>query len=88
MNTYEVSWQFQQGDAEWADSFLYQANSVEELGKILRSIKNSNSTWNGKYDENEPDMSVIFAQVLDDDIDDADERDITDELPEDILTEF
>jgi hypothetical protein len=33
-------------------------------------------------------MSVIFAQVLDDDIDDADERDITDELPEDILTEF
>ena len=80
MNTYEVSWQFQQGDAEWADSFLYQANSVEELGKILRSIKNNNY----------PGMtaSVIFAQVLDDDIDDADERDITDELPEDILTEF
>ena len=80
MNTYEVSWQFEQGDAEWADSFLYEAESVEQLGKILRSIKNNNY----------PGMtaSVIFAQVLDDDIDDADERDITDELPEDILTEF
>jgi hypothetical protein len=80
MNTYEVSWQFQEGDAEWADSFLYEAESVEHLGKILRSIKNNNG--------DDPDMSVIFAQVLDDDIDDADERDITDELPEDILTEF
>ncbi len=80
MNTYEVSWQYQEGDAEWADSFLYEAESVEQLGKILRSIKNNNY----------PGMtaSVIFAQVLDDDIDDADERDITDELPEDILTEF
>jgi hypothetical protein len=80
MNTYEVSWQYQEGNAEWADSFLYEAESVEQLGKILRSIKNNNY----------PGMtaSVIFAQVLDDDIDDADERDITDELPEDILTEF
>ena len=87
MNLYEVSWQFEQGDAEWADSFLYEAESIDALGKILRSIKNSNSTWNGKYDENEPDMSVIFAQIIDDDIDDADDRDITDELPEDILAD-
>ncbi len=87
MNTYEVSWQFQQGDAEWADSYLYQANSIEELGKILRSIKNSNSNWNSKCDEDDTDMSVIFAQILDDDLDDADDRDITDELPEDILAD-
>ena len=87
MNLYEVSWQFEQGDAEWCDSFLYEAENVDALGKILRSIKNSNSTWNGKYDENEPDMSVIFAQIIDDDLDDANDRDITDELPEDILAD-
>jgi hypothetical protein len=49
---------------------------------LLRSIKND------KAQDDDTDMSVIFAQILDDDIDDADERDITDELPEDILTEF
>lgn len=87
MNTYEVSWQFTQGNAEWTDSFLYEAKDIKELGNILRSIKNNNGNWNGKYDEDEPDMHVIFAQVLEDDIDDADEREITDELPEDILAD-
>ena len=86
MNTYEVSWQFEQGDLEWADSFLYYAENIETLGQILRSIKNSNTNWNDKYNENEPDMSVIFAQILDDDLD-ADAREITDELPEDLLAE-
>ena len=52
----------------------------------MRSIKNSNTNWNDKYNENEPDMSVIFAQILDDDLD-ADAREITDELPEDLLAE-
>jgi len=45
----------------------------------LRSIKNNNG--------DDPDMSVIFAQIMDDDMDDADDRDITDELPEDILAD-
>ena len=73
MNTYEVSWQFEQGDLEWADSFLYYAENIETLGQILRSIKNSNTNWNDKYND-------------DDDLD-ADDRDITDELPEDLLAE-
>jgi hypothetical protein len=81
MNTYEVSWQFEQGDAEWADSFLYDAENIEELGKLLRSIKNDRDK------DDYTDMSVIFAQIMNDDIDDADERDITDELPEDILAD-
>ena len=46
----------------------------------MRSIKNDK-------DSDDPDMSVIFAQICDDDLDDADERDITDELPEDILAD-
>ena len=79
MNLYEVSWQFEQGDAEWCDSFLYEAESIDALGKILRSIKNNNG--------DDPDMSVIFAQIMDDDMDDADDRDITDELLEDILAD-
>jgi len=32
-------------------------------------------------------MSVLFAQINDDN-EDADERDITDEFPEDMLTDF
>jgi hypothetical protein len=79
MNTYEVSWQFEQGSAEWSDSFLYYAENIEELGKLLRSIKND------KAQDDDTDMSVIFAQNIDDDDASADERDITDELPEDIL---
>jgi len=79
MNTYEVSWQFEQGNAEWSDSFLYYAENIEELGKLLRSIKND------KAQDDDTDMSVIFAQNIDDDDADADEREITDELPEDIL---
>lgn len=81
MNTYEVSWQFEQGDAEWCDSFLYDAENIEALGKLLRSIKNDRDK------DDYTDMSVIFAQIMNDDIDDADERDITDELPEDLLAE-
>jgi hypothetical protein len=80
MNTYEVSWQFEKGNQEWADSFLYYAENIEELGKLLRSIKNDK-------DSDDPDMSVIFAQICDDDLDNADDRDITDELPEDILAD-
>ncbi len=87
MNLYEVSWQFEQGDAEWADSFLYEAESVEALGKILRSIKNNDNNWEYESEEEKTYMSVIFAQILDDDIYDADDRDITDELPEDILAD-
>ena len=81
MNTYEVSWQFENDTQEWCDSFLYYAESIEELGKLLRSIKND------KAQDDDTDMSVIFAQTLDDDDADADERDITDELPEDILAD-
>ena len=81
MNTYEVSWQFEQGEAEWCDSFLYDAENIEALGKLLRSIKNDRDK------DDYTDMSVIFAQIMNDDIDDADERDITDELPEDILAD-
>ena len=81
MNTYEVSWQFENGTQEWCDSFLYYAENIEELGKLLRSIKND------KAQDDDTDMSVIFAQTLDDDDADADERDITDELPEDILAD-
>lgn len=81
MNTYEVSWQFEQGDAEWCDSFLYDAENIEALGKLLRSIKNDRDK------DDYTDMNVIFAQIMNDDIDDADERDITDELPEDILAD-
>jgi hypothetical protein len=81
MNTYEVSWQFEKGTQEWADSFLYYAENIEELGKLLRSIKND------KAEDDDTDMSVIFAQNIDDDEADADEREITDELPEDILAD-
>lgn len=80
MYTYEVSWQFEEGTAEWADSFLYDATDIEALGRMLRSIKNDRDK------DDYTNMSVIFAQILDDDLD-ADERDVTDELPEDILAD-
>jgi hypothetical protein len=81
MNTYEVSWQFENETQEWCDSFLYYAENIEELAKLLRSVKND------KAEDDGVEMSVIFAQNLDDDDADADEREITDELPEDLLAE-
>jgi hypothetical protein len=81
MNTYEVSWQFENETQEWCDSFLYYAKNIEELVKLLRSVKND------KAEDDGVEMSVIFAQNLDDDDADADEREITDELPEDLLAE-
>jgi len=81
MKTYEVSWQFEQGDLEWADSFLYYAKDITDLASQLRAIRDD------KAHDEDTDMAVIFAQDLDDDDADADMRDITDELPEDLLAE-
>ena len=81
MKTYEVSWQFENETQEWCDSFLYYAENIEELAKLLRSVKND------KAEDDGVEMSVIFAQNLDDDDANADEREITDELPEDLLAE-
>ena len=80
MNTYEVCWQYEQGTAEWQDSFLYYAKDVHDLGNLLRAIRNDKSS-----DDN-TDMSVIFACTCDDD-DALDHRDITDDLPEDLLAD-
>jgi len=80
MYTYEVTWQFEEGDKEWCDNFLYDAEDIEALGKLLRSIKND------KDEDDYTDMNVIFAQILDDELEDY-ERDVTDELPEDILAD-
>jgi hypothetical protein len=84
MNTYEVSWQFEEGTKEWCDSFVYYAEDVKHLGKQLRQIKHDFES-DQREDEEDAQMFVIFAQTLDDDDADADDRDITDELPEDIL---
>ena len=81
MNTYEVCWQYEQGTAEWQDSFLYYAKDVHDLGNLLRAIRDD------KASEEDTDMAVIFAQDMDDDDADADARDITDELPEDLLAD-
>ena len=80
MKTYEVSWQYEQGDAEWADSFLYYAKDITDLANQLRAIRDD------KASEEDTDMSVIFACTCDDD-DALDHRDITDDLPEDLLAD-
>ena len=80
MKTYEVSWQYEQGDAELADSFLYYAKDITDLANQLRAIRDD------KASEEDTDMSVIFACTCDDD-DALDHRDITDDLPEDLLAD-
>lgn len=81
MNTYEVSWQFEQGDLEWADSFLYYAKDITELANQLRAIRDD------KAHDEDTDMAVIFACVYNDNDVNADARDITDDLPNDLLAE-
>ena len=82
--SYEISFQFEEGELDWTDNLLFDAYSIPELIKQLKS-------YIARYMEDRGTelgytMSVLFAQVLDDDLD-ADDRDITDLLPEDMLTE-
>lgn len=82
--SYEISFQFEEGELDWTDNLLFDAYSIPELIKEIKS-------YIARYMEDRGTelgytMSVLFAQVLDDDLD-ADDRDITDLLPEDMLTE-
>ena len=82
--SYEISFQFEEGELDWTDNLLFDAYSIPELIKQLKS-------YIARYMEDRGTelgytMTVLFAQVLDDDLD-ADDRDITDLLPEDMLTE-
>ena len=82
--SYEISFQFVQGELDWTDNLLFDAYSIPELIKQLKSYIAGYMEDRGT--ELGYTMSVLFAQVLDDDLD-ADDRDITDLLPEDMLTE-
>ena len=82
--SYEISFQFVQGELDWTDNLLFDAYSIPELIKQLKS-------YIARYMEDRGTelgytMSVLFAQVLDDDLD-ADDRDITELFPEEMLTE-
>ncbi len=82
--SYEISFQFEEGELDWTDNLLFDAYSIPELIKQLKS-------YIARYMEDRGTelgytMSVLFAQI-DDDNEDADERDITDLFPEDMLTE-
>jgi hypothetical protein len=85
MNTYEISFQFDEGELNWTDNILFDAVDVPELIKQVRTYIAQYMADRGT--ELGYTMSVLFAQI-DDDNEDADERDITEEFPEDMLTEF
>jgi hypothetical protein len=84
MNTYEISFQFEEGELDWTDNILFDAVDVPELIKQVKSYIAGYMEDRGT--ELGYTMSVLFAQI-DDDNEDADERDITDLFPEDMLTE-
>ena len=80
--SYEISFQFEQGELDWTDNLLFDAYSVPEL---VKQVKTYIAQFDDERDTDDS-MTVLFAQVLDDDLD-ADDRDITDLFPEDMLTE-
>ena len=80
--SYEISFQFVQGELDWTDNLLFDAYSVPEL---IKQVKTYIAQFDHERDADDS-MTVLFAQVLDDDLD-ADDRDITDLFPEDMLTE-
>lgn len=80
--SYEISFQFVQGELDWTDNLLFDAYSVSEL---IKQVKTYIAQFDHERDEDDS-MTVLFAQVLNDDLD-ADDRDITDLFPEDMLTE-
>jgi hypothetical protein len=86
MNTYEVSFQFEQGELEWCDSMLYDAVDVKDLIKEVRlDMMAFKADSNGRKDWS---MKVIFAQQHEDmGILAEGEEDITDEFPESMLAE-
>lgn len=83
MNEYEVSFQFQQGELEWADSYLFHAKDIKELSDRVQALV---TEWNQEHEQYEfkCSMEVIFAQDHDNEVDGSPE-DITDELPEHLL---
>ena len=80
--SYEISFQFVQGELDWTDNLLFDAYSIPEL---IQQVKTYIAQFDHERDEDDS-MTVLFAQVLDDDLD-ADDRDITELFPEDMLTE-
>ena len=83
MNTYEVSFQFHQGELEWCDSVLYDAVDIKALIKEVRlDMLAFKADSNGRKDWS---MKVIFAQQPDE-IEEG-EEDITDEFPEHMLAD-
>jgi hypothetical protein len=84
MNTYEISFQFEEGELDWTDNVLFDAVDVPELIKQVKSYIARYMQDRGT--ELRSTMSVLFAQI-DDDNENADERDITDLFPEEMLTE-
>jgi hypothetical protein len=80
--SYEISFQFTQGELDWTDNLLFDAYSIPEL---IQQVKTYIAQFDDERDEDDS-MTVLFAQVLDDDLD-VDVRDITDLFPEEMLTE-
>lgn len=80
--SYEISFQFVQGELDWTDNLLFDAHSVPEL---IKQVKTYIAQFDHERDTDDS-LTVLFAQVLDDDLD-ADDRDITDLFPEEMLTE-
>jgi hypothetical protein len=84
MNTYEVSFQFHQGELEWCDSVLYDAVDIKALIKEVRlDMLAFKADFKGRKGYS---MKVIFAQQHEDmGILKEGEEDITDEFPESML---
>lgn len=85
MNSYEISFHFAEGELDWTDNILFDAVDVKDLIKQVQSYIGDYNRERGR--ELGYTMSVLFAQINDDN-EDADERDLTEEFPEDMLTEF
>ena len=85
MNDYEVSFQFQQGELEWADSYLFHEKDIKALSAKVEQLVAQWDLDHEQYDF-ECSMQVIFAQDLDNEVDGSPE-DITDELPAHVLAD-
>ena len=81
LKEYLIVFHLTQGELDWTDDLPFNAHSVTELIEMVKSYM---ALFHRDCPGEENDITVLCAEVLDDDLD-ADDRDIIDLFPEEML---
>jgi hypothetical protein len=81
LKEYLIVFHLTQGELDWTDDLPFNAHSIEEL---IKKVKTYMSWFHRDCPGEENSITVLCAEVLDDDLD-ADARDIIEQFPEDML---